>query len=367
LLNRRDFLKCGVASVALALGGYEGHALGADGHEYDARKGMRWPDKNPFFPRFKRYYETRPKRPGINKSLRMDAELSAEKIPVLVYHSHFVLGPDYASNSNIALPLDLEVIHNAGFYVVPVKDIVDWSLGNKKRSDLPERAVGLTFDDGFDLDWNDITSSPYGELRSFRSILEEFVDRHKEQDYTHATSFVIASPKAREIISAGWLSETWWYEAQKSGLFDIMNHSTDHLHSSIREQTWDPELRIYLTTGGYGKSGEWAGHDDFSRIDNPHSARNGIALAASYIKRVTGEWPSLFAYPYGSYSEYLPDTYFPSHKNECGIDAAFKGQGYGSREYVTKGLNPWELPRFTHGYNWTDPTRLKEDILEGSL
>ncbi len=40
---------------------------------------------------------------------------------VLTYHSHHVVGDDYARNDHIALPIDLRVITDLGFEIVSLE------------------------------------------------------------------------------------------------------------------------------------------------------------------------------------------------------------------------------------------------------
>ena len=71
---------------------------------------------------------------------------------VLTYHSHHVVGDDYARNDHIAFPIDLRVITKLGFEIVPLDMFVDaWELVGEGKREAQEKAaklVALTFDDG---------------------------------------------------------------------------------------------------------------------------------------------------------------------------------------------------------------------------
>ncbi len=44
---------------------------------------------------------------------------------VLTYHSHHVVGADYARNDHVAMAIDLEIIGDAGFRIVSLDAMVD--------------------------------------------------------------------------------------------------------------------------------------------------------------------------------------------------------------------------------------------------
>lgn len=105
------------------------------------------------------------------------------KVPVFFYHSWAVNAPcDYINNSHLALAQDLETIYNNGFTVVPLYWISEWQVGTRDGNTLPNKVVGLAFDDGADLDWID-DANPSGAcapVKSFRTILQEFKAAHAD-------------------------------------------------------------------------------------------------------------------------------------------------------------------------------------------
>ena len=64
---------------------------------------------------------------------------------VLTYHSHRVLGDDYATNDHVALASDLASLTKLGFEIVPLAAVVDIARGRVAGSGAP--AVAITFDD----------------------------------------------------------------------------------------------------------------------------------------------------------------------------------------------------------------------------
>ncbi len=266
----------------------------------------------------------------------------------------------------MALRQDLETLHQRGYVVVPVYWIAEWVAGLRDGSTLPNKVVGITFDDGANLDWID-GNGPYDICKwSFRSVLQEFKSRHPELPWysPHAASFVLASPEARRLIGGGTMTDSWWGAANSSGIMEVYNHGMDHDHDSIRSATRDDTvsapLTVWLPVGAYGDN-QWLGRANFYRIDSYWESNYEVSKAAAYIKTKIGVWPDLFAYPYGHASPYLRDTYFPAYWNEHQTLAAFCL----GNTYLTKSSHRFCLPRFSYGSAWTTPTGLA-NLLDGA-
>lgn len=253
-------------------------------------------------------------------------------IPILSYHSWSVgdgSSCGYSENSHVALEQDLEILNAQGFKIIPLKWVVEWRLGFLARESLPQYSVAITFDDGADLDWIDFNHPVCSFTKSFKRILEEFQLKYpEEQDYLQATSFVIASPLYRRLLSKELLNDNWWKKAVDSGLFAIQNHSNSH--------------------------GQSKGREDFLYVDNFVAAAEEIALSAEYIKYKTGIYPQLFAYPWGQANNYLKKEYFPE-KNGNKTLAAFGTQP----ECVGSGSDIFELPRFVFIRDWSSPEQFR--------
>lgn len=212
---------------------------------------------------------------------------------ILCYHSHYVVGDcSYPVNSHLALEQDLEILHDNGDIIVPLKEFL---LNPQKDS------IALTFDDGCDLDWIDFNHPKCGYLKSFKTILEDYELKYNVK--ACATSFVIASPVWRHYIAKNLMHDWWWKESIQSGLLDIQNHSYNH--------------------GGF--------HGNFLYVDSEKECRKQVDHAAEMIERRTGKFPDLFIAPWEQYSEYL--------------EQYLKG----------KGIIYFKDDRLTHGYNWMTP------------
>src|SRR5271165_6776626 len=134
---------------------------------------------------------------------------------VLTYHSGNIAGNDYATNDLVAFREDLRVIEHLGLSVIPLRTLVDALIG-QRLSHLPQQVVAITFDDGLDFDFRELTHPTYGAQPSMVETMREFVREFAVP--VHATSFVIASPEARmqianeEMLGHQWISDSWWQE-----------------------------------------------------------------------------------------------------------------------------------------------------------
>jgi hypothetical protein len=260
---------------------------------------------------------------------------------VLTYHSGNIAGNDYGSNDLVAFREDLRLVHALGLSIVPLRALVD-RLVEGRCSDLPERVVSICLDDGLDFDFVELAHPLHGHQPSAAGIMREFADEHHCP--VHATSFVIASPGAREQIARRemmgypWINDSWWPTAVESGLFHIANHTWDHVSPYV----------------GYDAAEQ--GRRGSSRyIDNPATADVQIRQARDYIQSIApNPGSALLAFPYGDYSEYLIDAYLPDERLGHGTLAAFTT----SPGVITPASNRWTLPRNTCGANWSSPEGL---------
>ncbi|HEY3555413.1 MAG TPA: polysaccharide deacetylase family protein [Casimicrobiaceae bacterium] len=273
---------------------------------------------------------------------------------VLAYHSHRVLGDDYARNDHVALFTDLRTIDAHGGRIVPLAVIVDAVSGDVDgRIGDAAAEVAITFDDGPMYDAVDFVHPRFGAQRGFLGILRDFAAEvgARTQPSPCATSFVIASPEARQCmertydrahsyVGYGALNDDWWNEAIASGLLSIANHSWDHLHEGL------PAVAHSANARGV-----------FARVTTPQDADAQIARAADYLARRTqGRDAPFFAYPYGHYNRFLVDEYLPANATRLRLRAAFTTDP----KPIAAGDNPWCLPRYVCGHHWTSPDALRE-------
>jgi len=269
------------------------------------------------------------------------------KVPILTYHSTNIFGNEYDSNDHIALAEDLRTIARLGLRIISAAEIVDVLLGEAPRARL-DSAVALTFDDGSYFDWYDMEHPIYGPQRGFAGILRSFAV--KTGRHVHATSFVIVSPEAREVLDvtcmAGrhWWRDEWWREAALEGVIAIENHSWDHNHATLPRTVQREQNK-----------------GSFEAIDSYVDADAEIRAAADWLDTHLAPYRStLFAYPYGEWNDYLVRDYLPHHAHEHRLRAAFTGEPHP----VEANSDRWLLPRYICGHHWKTPGDLERLLRE---
>ena len=274
------------------------------------------------------------------------------RVPVLTYHAINIAGNAYADNDHVAFAADLKLIDRLGLRVVPLQWVVEQRLGIASR-DL-DRCVALTCDDGSDFDYRDLDHPTHGPQRSLFNLLGDFIAEHGvgAQPDLHLTSFVIASPEARDhidhgaLVGKGWMSEDWWPIVERSGRMAIENHSWDHNHPALPSQGVDGMPR-----------------GSFLDVNTDARAEVEIADAARYIDaRIAPRRTGLFCYPFSHVPAFLHDDYLPRRGADLGVLAAF-GDG---AQPVTADSDVWNLPRYICGWHWTSPEALEVILREGT-
>ena len=267
-------------------------------------------------------------------------------IPILTYHSQNIAGNDYATNDHVAFAEDLRLLTASGWNVVPLVEVVE--MLSLPDADWGQKAVAITFDDGSDFDYKDLPHPVAGMQRSMLNIMRDFtLEYAKGQPALHATSFVIVSPDAREILDrtcmlgTHWWNHQWWSDAVTTGLLHIGSHSWDHCHDTLPQVAQRDQRK-----------------GDFWGIDTDADADAQIRAAAAFITRVSpNPGAGLFAYPYGHANDFLVREYFPQQARDPSrryATAAFSTDP----EPVSRGSNRWNLPRFVCGDHWKSGEQL---------
>ena len=272
------------------------------------------------------------------------------RVPVLAYHAANIAGNDYVGNDHVAFAADLRLIDDLGLRIVPLQWVVDARNGLRPR-DLAG-CVALSCDDGPTLDFVDVDHPVHGRQRSLHNAMLDFVAERgaDAQPHLHLTAFVIAGAEARThldrncLAGLGWMADDWWRAALAGGRMAIENHSFDHNHDAI------PLPGLAGMTRG-----------TFHAVDTRERATAEIADARRAIDaRIAPARTRLFCYPYSQTNDYLVDEYFPHHRDEHGMDAAF---GAGAAP-VTAASSPWNLPRYICGWHWREADDLRAILRE---
>lgn len=271
----------------------------------------------------------------------LSPRLKKKKIPVLCYHGANAMLANsraYLGNDQTALAEDLTVLQQRGYRLINGLDVVNFILGKVSFS-RKDKVICISFDDAPILDYQAYDSPKIGRVTSFRSTLLQSEIFQRSQ--ACVLNFVIADETARNELDVACLqgnadlSNKWWEQAIDKRLYDIANHSFDHMHEALQS-----------TAHSRGEQG------NFFAVDNYTDANTQIRLAYDKIQTVVNHKATpLFGYPYGHVSDYLRDEYFPNYTQEHQQQGAFSTGG----EYVTEQTNIWEIPRFVCGHHWKTP------------
>ena len=261
------------------------------------------------------------------------------KVSVLAYHAANIAGNDYSNNDHIALVADLKLFEETGVKIISANSVVEW-INGEINLDESNNYIAITFDDGNELDFIDSNYLDFGFQQSFYTIL------CNSKIKFHATSFVIASPLARNTLETtclgeqNLLGEKWWQDAESTGEISIENHSWDHVHPSLDNVCQRDKIK-----------------GNFAKIESYEDAELQINKATKYIENsMQDKVVRLFAYPFGHYNHYLSEIYFPYYQSQ--IKAAFTCDP----EPITKNTNICKIPRYVCGADWKSIEELKKII-----
>lgn len=260
-----------------------------------------------------------------------------DRFVILAWHSINVLDNTRGGNDLVAFSEDLALLDRLDWVILPLAE----ALARLDAGALPDRTAVLTLDDGSILDFHDFDHPTCGRQASALNRLRDFASALPDDSphRPHASSFVIASPEARDeldrvdYMSLGVWPDDWWSEANATGLMSIESHSWDHNHASLAHTAQRDNQR-----------------GDFRRIDTGAECRAEVDRASDYIEKRAGRRPKYFAYPYGQASDYLRREYLPRFGETIGLEAAI-GCDPGP---VTRDSDRWFLPRCMCGRDWSD-------------
>jgi len=259
----------------------------------------------------------------------------SDRLIILTWHSINVLDNTHAGNDLVAFGEDLELLDRLGWTILPLAE----ALARRAAGTLPERVAVLTMDDGSIMDFHDFEHPTCGRQASVFKRISQFAAKLPADSphEPHVTSFVIASPEARDeldrvdYMSLGVWPDDWWARANASGLMSVESHSWDHNHGSLSSTVQRNNRR-----------------GDFRHIETEAECRAEVDQASDYIERRSGRRPRFFAYPYGQASDYLRGEYLPRYGASLGLEAALGC----APEPVGPSSDRWCLPRYICGRDW---------------
>ncbi|HSW68577.1 MAG TPA: polysaccharide deacetylase family protein [Gammaproteobacteria bacterium] len=177
-------------------------------------------------------------------------------IPILCYHNLNPTVPGSMSMTPAKFESQIKWIKDNGFTIVPLKEVVEY-LKNERGS-LPEKAVAITVDDG----WESV-------YRYMAPIIKKY--------NIPVTLFIYP-----ETISNGVHAMTWVQlkELQKNPLFDIQSHT--YSHPNFKQE------KRHLSLASYEKFVE-----------------KELVNSKKILEQELGTKMTLLAWPFGIYDKYL--------------------------------------------------------------
>ncbi|MDF9406959.1 MAG: Poly-beta-1,6-N-acetyl-D-glucosamine N-deacetylase precursor [Pelotomaculum sp. PtaB.Bin013] len=137
-----------------------------------------------------------------------------QRIPVLIYHdisAENITDRNRDLTSGASFAAEMEFLHDNGYQVIPLKQLISHMQTNEK---LPEKALVITFDDGYEGDYK----VAYPILKKYNMPATIFLIANRDQYF---------GPDAPPML-------TWeeMREMEGSGLIDIQAHTYD-LHYPV--------------------------------------------------------------------------------------------------------------------------------------
>ena len=210
------------------------------------------------------------------------------RVPILLYHRFGPIVADSMTVTTSTFESHLQYLKNLGYTVIPLRHLVDYSLG--KRPSLPSRSLAITADD------------------DHKSVYTEMFPLLKKYNIP-STLFLYPS-----AISNASYAMTWKQlrEIKESGLFDLQSHT--FWHPNFKEE----KKRL--------KASEY---EDF--------VEKQLRKSREKLQKELDIRVDMLAWPFGIYDEWL------LHKlTETGYVAGFTME----RRHASPSENMMALPRY---------------------
>lgn len=192
-------------------------------------------------------------------------------VPIIMYHS--ILDNPARQGDYVITPQqfeqDLRYLKENGYTTVVVADLIAYV---KEGTPLPDKAVMLTFDDGY-----------YNNLHYAHPLLEQYGMRAVLSPIGTWSEHYSAHPSECDHDHYSHLTWEQLRQMARSGVWEIQNHSYDLHHmdgtqkgAAKRKDESDEGYRLRL--------------------------KNDLSAAQNLLKEQVGVIPTCFTYPYGAYS-----------------------------------------------------------------
>lgn len=192
--------------------------------------------------------------------------------------------PDHQAVSEKNLAAHLAWLKNNHYRVIGVQDLVDASAGRKS---LPEHAVMLTFDDGY----QSFYTRAFPLLKKYRypatlALVGSWMEGRQEKDKPKIP--LMTWPQVREVVA--------------SGLVEIASHSYDLHHGILANPQGNEQSAV--TSRLYDKE-----YDEYEK-DDAYRRRifEQVGKSADFIFQNLGARPRVMVWPYGEYNAIALDA-----------------------------------------------------------
>lgn len=215
------------------------------------------------------------KSEGISKSVSANAQL---KLPVVMYH-HITENEKKTGKyviSTTELENDLKYLKEKGYETVFVKDLIDYTLGEKELSD---KVIMITFDDGFKSVYK--LGVPLLKKYNMKAVVAAVGTITEEYTQNHNTN-----------INYSYLTWSELQELDNSDKVEIQNH-TYNMHTLSKNGS---------KRNGMGKMKSESDEEYIAAIRDDLTKMQKCLLNKSNITATA------IAYPYGLYNKLIQQT-----------------------------------------------------------
>jgi poly-beta-1,6-N-acetyl-D-glucosamine N-deacetylase len=170
-----------------------------------------------------------------------------------------------------------------GYHFVNIDDIINY---RKHKKALPEKAVLITFDDGY----RSVYANAYPVLKKYKipsviALVGSWLLKEDKVDFSGhmiPRSEFLSQKEIKEMVASGLVEVASHSYASHKG---ILGNPQGNLQPAIRTRQWFSDTQTYEDEKGYK-----------TRIYNDLAENN------KFLKRYTGQEPRVMVWPYGHYN-----------------------------------------------------------------